>query len=158
MIKNSFEVLIRKWYSFDSQMAPILKHLIASIKDKNIFDTGDFLIVVQALEGYATRFRPDFPKKNKLITLKEQLESLWLEFSFVPFIRNLNIDLDIIVNSRHYYSHFFPKKANAHVADGIELYQLTQPLKIILICCVLSETGFDQQSILNIMNAYKSRT
>jgi hypothetical protein len=157
MIIDSFEVIIKQWYGFDEQMAPILKHLIESISTKEIFDTGDFLIIVQALEGYCNRFRPNFPKAGKHITLKEQLDCLRQEFSFVPIIQNAFFDTDIVVNSRHYYSHFFPKKVNAQVADGVELYLLTQPLKILLICCVLTETGFNKQNIIDVINTYKDR-
>jgi len=38
LIKHSFENAIKKWYCFDDLMAPILKHLIESIKKKNFFD------------------------------------------------------------------------------------------------------------------------
>jgi hypothetical protein len=154
-IEGTFNDIIKKWFEFDIQMAPILKHLINSIGPKDFFDTGDFLVVVQALEGYATRFRPNIQKIGKKLTLKDQLNSLWAEFSFIPRIQNLNLNVDTATNSRHYYSHFFNKKANAHVADGVELYKLTQSLKAILICCVLTETGFDQQTMLTIMNKYK---
>jgi hypothetical protein len=157
-IENSFDSVIRKWFRFDAQMAPILKHLIESIKEKNIFNTGDFLIVVQALEGYATRFRSNIPKKGKRITLIERLEYLRKEFNYVQLIKNSSLDLAIVVNSRHYYSHFFNKKPNAHVADGAELFELTQGLKVILICCVLSDTGFDQNEIISIVKAYRDRT
>lgn len=158
LIERSFKSVIQKWFSFDEQMAPILKHLIESIKEKNIFDTGDFLIVVQALEGYATRFRPSIPKKGKRITLFEQLEYLRNEFNYVQLIKNSQLDLTIVVNSRHYYSHFFNKKPNTHVADRFELFELTKSLKIILICCVLSQTGFDQDEIVLIMNAYQDHS
>lgn len=153
-IEGTFNAIIKKWFGFDIQMAPILKHLINSISPKDLFDTGDFLVVIQALEGYATRFRPNIPKTGKKLTLKDQLNGLWSEFSYIPRIQNLSLNVDIATNSRHYYSHFFSKKANAHVADGVELYKLTQSLKAILICCVLSETGFDQQTMLTIMNKY----
>ncbi|QEM12379.1 HEPN domain-containing protein [Mucilaginibacter rubeus] len=156
-IKTSFEEVIKNWYGFDELMAPILKHLIESIQEKNIFNTGDFLIVVQALEGYATRFRPAIPANKKFVTLIEQLTFLRDEFSYVQLVKNTSLDLDIVVNSRHYYSHFFEKKANAHVATGIELYELTQKLKVILICCVLSQTGFAQNDIITIMKAYRDR-
>ncbi len=153
-IAGGFSDIIKKWFAFDQQMAPILKHLINSIAPKDFFDTGDFLVVIQALEGYATRFRPNIPKTGKHITLKDQLNCLSSEFSFIPSIKNLKLDIDTATNSRHYYSHFFTKKQNAHVADGIELYKLTQSLKAILICCVLGEMGFDQQTMLSIMNKY----
>lgn len=156
-IEASFEDVIKNWYGFDDLMAPILKHLIESIKEKNIFNTGDFLIVVQALEGYATRFRPNIPAKKKFPTLIEQLTFLRDEFSYVQLVKNTPLDLDIVVNSRHYYSHFFPKMASAHVAAGIELYELTQKLKVILVCCVLSQAGFAQRDIITILIAYRDR-
>jgi hypothetical protein len=155
-IEASFEDVIKNWYGFDDLMAPIIKHLIESIQKRKIFNTGDFLIVVQALEGYATRFRPNIPAKKKFPILIEQLTFLHDEFSYVQLVKNTPLDLDIVVNSRHYYSHFFPK-ANAHVASGIELYELTQKLKVILVCCVLSQAGFAQNDIINIMKAYRDR-
>ena len=156
-IEGVFQSVIKRWYGFDKQMAPILKHLIESISAKEIFNTGDFLILVQALEGYCHRFRPNLPKKKKRITLKEQLEGLQQEFLFVPLIRDLKIDIDTVVNSRHYYSHFFSKVAGTHVAEGVELYLLAQKLKALLICCVLTETGFDPDHITAIMDKYKDR-
>ena len=157
LINQSFDAVIKKWFSFDVLMAPILKHLIESIKEKNIFNTGDFLIVIQALEGYATRFRPNIPKKEKRIKLIEQLNYLHNEFSYLEIIKNTPLDLEVAVNSRHYYSHFFAKKQHAHVAEGVELYEITQGLKTKLICCVLNEAGFDQFAITSIMKAYRQR-
>lgn len=156
-IENSFEAVIKRWYGFDQQMAPILKHLIESISAKEIFNTGDFLILVQSLEGYCRRFRPNLPKSGKRITLKEQLEGLRQEFLFVPIIRDADIDIEIVANSRHYYSHFFSKEADTHVADSAELYLLAQKLKTLLICCVLTETGFDQAHMIAIMDTYKDK-
>ncbi|WP_374950056.1 HEPN domain-containing protein [Mucilaginibacter sp.] len=156
-IEASFEDVIKNWYGFDDLMAPIIKHLIESIHERNIFNTGDFLIVVQALEGYATRFRPNIPASGRFVTLKEQLTFLRDQFSYVQLVKNTSLYLDIVVNSRHYYSHFFHKKANVHVATGIELYELTQKLKVILVCCVLSQVGFAQNDIITIMKAYRDR-
>ena len=156
-IESSFEAVIKRWYGFDQQMAPILKHLIESISAKEIFNTADFLILVQALEGYCHRFRPNLPRLRQRITLKEQLDGLRQEFLFVPFIQNMDMDLETVVSSRHYYSHFYSKKANGHVADGVELYLLAQKLKTMLICCVLTEAGFSHDDIITIMNSYKDR-
>lgn len=152
-IAGSFDDLIRKWFSFDDQMAPILMHFVSSISAKDIFSAGDFLIVVQALEGYCTRFRPHYPKAKRHITLKEQLTALNDEFSFVPTIVKEAINIDAAVDSRHYYSHFYTKKTNDHLVTGIDLYNLTQKLKKLLTCCVLQETGFSQKQIIEITNA-----
>jgi hypothetical protein len=50
-IKESFPDVIRKWYAED-KLAPVRAHLIDSINHKVVFTPNDFLIVIQAIEGY----------------------------------------------------------------------------------------------------------
>ncbi len=150
-ISSNFSDIIRTWYNFDQNMAPIMQHLIDSIKPKKYFSKADFLVVIQALEGFHTRFR----NKGK-INLQDRLKQLHREFAFVTSITKLSIDYKIAVDSRHYYSHFFHKSQKEHIADGIELYHLTAGLKKILVCCILRETGVDDDSIVNIMNSEKT--
>jgi len=150
-ISSNFSYILKTWYHFDQNMAPIMQHLIDSISPKKYFTKADFLIVIQALEGFHTRFR----SKGK-VNLQSRLKQLHQEFAFVTSIKKLNIDYKIVVDSRHYYSHFFHKSEKEHIADGIELYHLTASLKKILICCVLRQTGIDDNSIIMIMNSNKT--
>lgn len=146
-ISSAFEDIMRAWYKLDQTMVPILQHLIDSIQPKTYFSKADFLVVIQALEGFHTRFR----KRNKM-RLMQRLKDLHKEFSFIPSVANMNIDFQIAVDSRHYYSHFFHKDEKEHIADGEELYYLTRDLKVILICCILKETGFNNDIINNVIN------
>lgn len=145
-VSANFKHALKTWYSFDDTMLPIMQHLIESIQPKTYFTKADFLIVIQALEGFHTRFRD----KGK-ITLKDRLVQLHQEFSFISSIKQHEIDYKTAIDSRHYYSHFFNKSQKPHIADGLELYNITLALKKILICCVLKETGFDDDTINSIM-------
>lgn len=135
-IRDAFPNIIKKWYGVEENVAPIRNHLISSVKIKSVFTSVDFLIIAQALEGYHRRF---VSKKDK--TLKVRLEELINIFEGVNKITNSPINISHVVNSRNYYSHFFEKKVN--VLDGVELFNLTNQLRNLLICCVLRLIGFD---------------
>ena len=90
-------------------------------------------------------------KANKQ-TLNEIIKGLRLEFSFIDKLKNDVIDVDGVVNSRHYYSHFMERSEMKGVLDGIELYALTHKLRKLLMCCVLHFIGFDYHHINDIFN------
>jgi hypothetical protein len=153
-VKDEYSKIIRKWFTDDKNIIPIRRHLIESIKPKTVFSSVDFLIVMQALEGFAKRFRKgkiQAEKANKP-TLNEIIKGLRLEFSCIDKLKNDVIDVDGVVNSRHYYSHFMERSEMKGVLDGIELYALTHKLRKLLICCVLHFIGFDYHHINDIFN------
>lgn len=135
-ISDVFPEIIKKWYGIKENLAPIRNHLISSVKTKNVFTSLDFLIIVQALEGYHRRF---IYKKDK--ELKTRLSELIDLFKGVNKITNNPINITHVVSSRNYYSHFFDR--NKNVLDGVELFYLTNKLRNLLICCVLRLLGFD---------------
>lgn len=139
--------ILNKWFSFDDEMDPIIQHLIESIQPKTFFSKADFLVVIQALEGFHTRFR-----NIEKVNLKDRLIMLYQEFSFIPSIDKIKIDYKIATDSRHYYSHFFHRSKKEHIADGEELFYLTRSLRILLMCCVLKATDFNDETISLIMN------
>lgn len=145
-IIDTFPVIIRAWYGFNKDLAPIRKHLIESIRLKKVFTSLDFLIIVQALEGYHRRF----VDKNDKIFLKERIEGLFGLFLDVQKVSNNRINIAHVVSSRNYYSHFYEK--NDNVLDGVELFKLTEQLRILLICCVLRLIGFDTTLINNLLD------
>lgn len=166
-IEKQYNQIIKKWYTDTEKIAPIRLHLIESIRLKRIFSSVDFLIVIQALEGYHTRFRKKDTLTNKdqstidsaLNTskskgkqLKERLNDIIAEFSSIDKIKNDEINVRAVVDSRHYYSHLMDKKEKKHAVDGVELYYLTQKLRKLLICCLLDFVGFDKSQINEILN------
>jgi hypothetical protein len=143
-IEKIYPELIKKWFEVKSEFAPIRNHLIESIKPNNVFTSLDFLIVIQALEGYHRRFI------SKEATLRTRLKKLLTLFDDIDKIRNSKIDLNHVIESRNYYSHFYTK--NNKELDGVELYYLTSKLRNLLICCVLRLIGFDNELINKQLN------
>ncbi|WP_313581283.1 HEPN domain-containing protein [Chishuiella sp.] len=141
-INTDFPRIIQKWYSDNFNIIPIKKHLIKSISFTNTFDSLDFLIIVQALEGFHTRFRI-----QKQMILRQRLQSLIKEFNNIQFINKLKIDIQVVVDSRNYYSHFMNKSEKPKTLDGYELYLITKELRILLICCILNYCGFENEKI-----------
>ncbi len=151
-IENEFPEIIKKWYSLSKELAPIRNHLLNSIQKKTTFTSLDFLIVVQALEGYHTRF-VKFQKKGR-IYLRERLEHLIQLYSpEIQKIKDIDFNIQKVVDSRDYFSHFFPRSEKTNIVDGLELFELTKKLKLLLICCVLDLVGFSKQKINEIVKS-----
>lgn len=158
-IKNQYDGIIKKWFAEKEGIAPIRTHLIESIKPIRIFTSIDFLIVIQALEGFCWRLRKDElekiakdkPKK-KQATLGDMICLLKSEFSTISKIKKDDIVIQQVVDSRHYYSHFMERSKKENALDGSELYKLTLKLRKLLICCLLHFIGFDYNQIDEIFN------
>jgi len=141
-VEDVFPKLIKKWFSFDKEMIPIIHHLVNSLEQKNTFNSTDFLIIVQALEGYHQRFFDEEPCKNK--SLESRLRNLVNIFNpTISLFREL--EMKLIADTRNYYSHFYKKKDK--IIEGIELYHVTSKLRYLLICCLLKEIGIEIEKI-----------
>lgn len=149
-IEDDFSSVIQKWFSLSKDLMPIRNHLLNSIKRKPVFTSLDFLIVVQALEGYHTRFI-----NKKRVSLKSRIEDLIAIYSLdVQKIARMIVDVQIMVNTRDYYSHFFEMDKKVFIKEGIELFRLTEKLRLLLICCILDLIGFNKQKINEIVNKH----
>jgi hypothetical protein len=162
-IKDVYPEIITKWYNEPIELAPIRDHLISSLEKKQLYSSVDFLIVIQALEGFCRRFRSrKYRKKHGLperdySDLFAMMGSLLDEFGDIELIQKCKIDKEAVVDSRNYYSHFMPKDKDSKALDGFELYELTMRLRILLICCVLSLYGFENSRINEIMKKSHSK-
>lgn len=142
-IEHIYPFLLLKWYSFSKQLFPIQTHLINSLETKKVFSSADFLAVFQALDSFESRFR-----NYNVHKLKDKIEAIVAEFYDIELIRRLDIDAKAAADSRNYYSHFYSSDNNQKVIlRGIELYNLTLKLRVLLICCVLSLIGFNNTQI-----------
>ena len=110
----------------------------------------DFIIVVQALEGFCSRFR-------KESNLTDMINLLIAEFSDIDKLQGDTINIKEVVDSRHYYSHFMDRKKKKNILDGYELYKLTVKLKKLLVCCLLNFVGFDNNEINMILKKSNNR-
>lgn len=140
-IKEQLSNVLQKWYATEDIM-PIRSHLVDSLNRHGVFSSTDFLIVVQAIEGFYYRFRQD---NNE--SLKTIIEDLTKEFSDVKCVEFEDDDCQKIVDSRHYFTHLLPPGKKNHVVQGVELHNLDFKLRKLLLCCVLNFMGFDNSTI-----------
>lgn len=161
-IKEEFPSILKKWYSEQDDIAPIRHHLIECVRQKGVFSSIDFLVVIQAIEGFWWRFRDtDYRhknnvKSNKNTSLKTILQSLITEFNDIERLKLNDINVEEVVDSRHYFSHFVYKSKKPHAKDGLELYHLTKQIRKLLICCLLNFVGFSNEQISRIVKKSNS--
>ena len=161
-IESKYKEIIRKWYSRDSKFDAIRNHFLDFIDYSGQFTYINFLVVIQALEGYGVRYRKDSiemetkerikkasndgkPFGKKDITLRDILSTLLKDYKDISCI-NKRINKSAVVDSRHYYSHL-TEKQKKHKLDGVKLFELTCHLRKLLLCCVLSYLGFNNAEI-----------
>ncbi len=162
-IKEIYPEILKKWYNEPMELAPIRGHLISSLEKKRVYSSVDFLIVVQAIEGFYRRFRSAKYRKEHNIEgkasskLHPMLTELLSEFSDIDLLKRNTIDIDAVVDSRIYFSHFMPKTSNLKSIDGWELLEEARKLRILLLCCVLSLLGFNNDQINDVLNKSNSR-
>lgn len=158
-IKEDFPRFVSSWLAGDEDTNPIINHLVDSLTYKKTFGSVDFLVVIQAIEGFWWRFRDQAYRKRistsdkKSTHLKTIINELLSEFSDVQVVGKLKNTLDVnaVVDSRHYYSHFMQRSSKPHTKEGKELYDLTKGLKKILICCVMSLLGVERRALNGIL-------
>jgi hypothetical protein len=85
------------------------------------------------------------------------LTELLSEFSDIDLLKRNTIDIDAVVDSRIYFSHFMPKTSSLKAIDGWELLEEARKLRILLLCCVLSLLGFNNDQINDVLNKSNSR-
>lgn len=152
-IQDIYPDILQKWYNATEELNPIRSHLIESLKKKKVYGSVDFLIIIQAIEGYWWRFKDDIYHKQNSIPVKNRtalntiLTELKSAFNDITLIKTLDIDIDAIVDSRHYYSHFLLRDKKKKRLDGWDLINQAKKLRLLLICCILSFIGFDNSRI-----------
>lgn len=152
-IKDVYPDIIKKWFHIPSNLYPIRLHLINSLEKKSVWSSVDFLIIIQAVEGFWWRFRENEYKirnsksKNDKTSLNTILTELICEFADINLFNSICIDIEAVVDSRNYYSHFMEPSKKPKKLDGWALIKETKKLRILLICCVLSFIGLDNSQI-----------
>jgi hypothetical protein len=87
-------------------------------------------------------------------TLQQRLEDLLAQY-WNPTLEKIVTSKDTLIkqakNSRNYYTHYDKSLENVAL-HGSDLYYLTERLKVLLICCVLSATSFSKPEIERLLN------
>lgn len=145
-VEQEFEEMFQR-YATNKSIVQIWSNLIDSLEKKRVFTSNDFLVVAQALDGFAIRFR----KEQHFLP---ELQALRLEFKDVTKLKLSDSDLEKAKGSRHYYSHILKleEKEKRQALEGAELFTLTRKLRVLLICCVLNFLGMDNNRINELLN------
>lgn len=150
-IKSRYKDILRKWFSKDTKFDAIRGHFLEAINYQGPFSYINFLIIIQAIEGYSRRYMKEEAKSRIIangrnrVNLRDYLETV---IESQKGIRKVNqkIDLDTVIQNRDYYSHLFDEKKKKKL-DVIDLYHLSSDLIRILTCCILSYLGFNNEEI-----------
>lgn len=145
-VAQELGMMLGKLYT-DMSIAQIWSNLVDSLEKKRVFTSNDFLVVIQAIDGFAIRYR----KGKKLLP---ELQTLREEFKDIKKLKLTDTDLEAAKGSRNYYSHILKleKKEDKHALEGWELFDLTKKLRVLLICCVLNFMGMDNDKINQLLN------
>ena len=145
-VSLEFGQMLGKLYT-DKSIAQIWSNLVDSLEKKRVFTSNDFLVVIQAVDGFSIRYR----KEQKLLP---ELKALREEFKNIKKLQLNDKDLEAANGSRNYYSHILKleKKKDKHALEGWELFDLTKKLRVLLICCVLNFMGMDNDKINQLLN------
>ncbi len=145
-------MIIQKWYEKRENSEPIIKQLISSATPtlRRFIKSSDFLTVIQAIEGYYNRFVKDN------VALRDMITCLYATYDNVPTIVNNKPEVNQVVDSRHYYSHFLPEGKKDNVCKDFELFGLAEKLKPLLIGCILTLMSFENKEIEELLQDYYS--
>lgn len=138
--------MLCKWHECFEKISPISNYLIDSFRKNKTFDTPDFLIIAQALDGYHKRFMNKRDGKD-IRKYETQIEILINQFKDVDVIKKCKINPKILSDSRHKYSHLYPDDEQSLAVSGRELFWLTKKCKILLTCCILNMLGLTNSEI-----------
>jgi hypothetical protein len=140
--------MLKKWYANFDQMSPICSYLVQSIHN-GVFDTPNFLIVAQALDGYHKRFVNKKDGKD-VQQYEHQIKKLLKLFEGVGLLNQCKLDAEVLAHSRHKYSHLIPDNDTKKVEKavrGSELFRLTRKAIVLLTCCILDYLGLTTEEI-----------
>lgn len=146
-IENNFGMIVQKWYEKKENSEPIIQQLISSVTYCRFNKNSNFLIIIQAIEGYYNRF-------EKEDNLHDLLTVLYNKYSGIQIVENNKPKLEQVVDSRHYYSHFLPEGKKKNVCKDLDLYGLAEKLKPLLISCILTLIGFENKEINELLSQY----
>ena len=146
-LKDKMPHVLKTWYENYEQVSPIANYLVRSLGTEP-FDTPDFLIVAQALDGYFKRFVNKKDGKD-VKQYKQQIDKLLNRYQGVEALCKCHIDSEVLTQSRHKYSHLIPdgEKGIEKAAKGRALFWLTEKCKVLLTCCILDMLGLTIEEI-----------
>ena len=85
--------------------------------------------------------------RRRHTTLTTIITEIMDSLSGISKLSSMDIDIEAVVDSRNYYSHFVDRPKKPKTLDGMELYNLTEKLRIVLLCLILELLGLSHLEI-----------
>lgn len=186
-IRNRFGEILNNWFNITERLEPVYNLYFATSNNPRLYVLNQFLNLVQALETYHRRhpdmrrtIRPEEEHQqrvNEILgrvpehmdflnwrlqnsnepTLEERLTELLTRMQ--PVIENSSIgqlEPRIIVATRNYNTHFDERRREESLT-GIELFNATRRLKVLLELYLLQDLGFDMTTLQMILQRIVTR-
>lgn len=146
-LKERLPIILSNWHKDYSKISPIIGHLVNSFSRENEFEPTDFLIIMQAMEGYHKRFRNKNDGKD-VRKFEDEINLLLEHFKDVEMLKEIDIDPHKIRITRDFYTHLYMGDEEPDIITNYEeLFWLTQQCKILLVCCMLDYMGMTTEEI-----------
>jgi hypothetical protein len=174
---NKFEIYLQNWYTKYDDLEPIFTLYSGTYYGRFVYLNLKFLCLVQALEAYYRRFiqereLPIKEHKERISSILSSVPSIYMEWlteklefsNEPPLLKQLNaiysrfakepmylflgdeVFTKKVKDTRHYLTHY-DKKLKKKAADGIELFVITEKLRILVELCLLNEIGFSMKEL-----------
>lgn len=144
--QSQLDEVICNWHNCFKQLHPVYISLErAGNRSKGIGAVPEFLHAEFAAEGYFKRFHQNGGPKKEKVYCEKILRELLSFFNSVDIIRNMNLNLKRINETRNAYVHLYDYNEEVYTQPH-DLWIVTEKLRILVTCCVLYKLGlsFDE--------------
>jgi ApeA N-terminal domain 1/Apea-like HEPN len=151
-IEDRFEELLRNWIRKADLLDSVYILYFSTLYNPHLYLEVQFLNLVHAIESYHNAStQAKYNKRKKKTVLKKRLIEVFENcFDVISsFIKDKEIFINKVVNTRHYLIHRNPKQKHMAAKED-ELDDLTQKLKILIEICLLNELGFTLAEVKNL--------
>ncbi len=141
-VKDNLNQYLSNWIDTFERFETVHELYFSIINNPKLYLTTKFLNSIYALESYhrqVTLIDENLRQRlEKIISNHKKIKTL--------FIKNNKHFLDKVIITRNYYTHY-DKKKKKKALKGLDLYNVTQRLMLLLEVCFLSELGIPDKTI-----------
>ncbi len=146
LVKNDMERILQNWIKLYDQTFPALELYLSTQTDEQKFLENKFLTLIQSLEAYYQKIFScnEYPSTEDVLKATIKPLKQWIcIYNEEQLVKN-------IVCTRHYFTHYNPKKENKAL-KGRELFDACLKLEVIFQITLLMRIGFSDSQIKTII-------
>ncbi|MEQ9437483.1 MAG: hypothetical protein RIG62_00500 [Cyclobacteriaceae bacterium] len=158
-IQNDFLKIISRWYSLNDIIDYPLYLLFGSFYNSANSLENQFLDLARALEMFHRHTTNlEQIRNTKGPPLLNRIESVLNEITN-PFLSKIIYEgfAEDVRDTRNYHTHLNPRLEEKSKKEAEELFMITKKIRLVLICAILKETGFDNDKISELLEKNEPR-